>query len=243
MPAASMQSYNLSSFESDANILEQLTRWLPIQIEKQVVENTLGNLKLYPQAIPVTKEALLTCQAYQIVQLISQYSQKPLVVEDKGNAIGLLPIPETVEEYSKTVSDSLFIVIMGANPVGVFDMWESRVANRKVATLVAFEGQADKKAKSIAKVNLDFGLDEIQKISLEPNKMVSIPTKEGQKVKLNIECEKDFKINNQKKLKIEIISGSFGIIFDCRGRPLKLPEPTSEGKEKIAKWRKGLNLE
>lgn len=242
IPAPSLPA-NWVIIGNDAAILEQINRWIPQQIEKNLAEDILSNIRLYPQTVPVSKEALLIGQAFQIVQLLMATEKNPIKIANKEQPIGLINIPEAIWEVSPKVADGLFIFLAGANPSGIFDLWQSKDANRKVATLVAFEGQIKPKEKQIAKVTINFGLNEVQKMNLAPDELISIPTQEGQRVDLTIECDKNFKIEGQKILKVELIAGFYGLIFDCRGRPLTLPLPTSEGRERIVKWKKGLNLE
>jgi uncharacterized protein (TIGR01319 family) len=74
--------------------------------------------------------------------------------------------------------------------------------------------------------------------------MAVIPLGVGEKAKVTIEPSRRFNVGagNGKEIHTEISGGVVGIIIDCRGRPLVLPEDKAERVHKLSEWNKALGV-
>jgi len=71
-----------------------------------------------------------------------------------------------------------------------------------------------------------------------------IPLGVGEKARVVIEPDKNFDVGagKGKRLEAEVEGGVVGVIVDCRGRPLLIPEDSKERVEKLSSWIKSLEV-
>ena len=102
----------------------------------------------------------------------------------------------------------------------------------------------DKEGKPCVKVILDLPRGEKKKIQVNFGELVRVPLGVGEKAKATIEPSKNFDAGagKGKITETEVEGGVVGLIIDCRGRPLQIPEDPKDRVEKLSKWIKALDV-
>ena len=74
--------------------------------------------------------------------------------------------------------------------------------------------------------------------------MNDLPLPVGEKARVTISptLRFDVGLGNGKEIQADINGGVVGIIIDCRGRPLVLPEDREERVRKLTEWNKALGV-
>ncbi|RLF97300.1 methylaspartate mutase, partial [Thermococci archaeon] len=95
-------------------------------------------------------------------------------------------------------------------------------------------------------MNLTVILPDGRKIEREVKfgEFFKIPLGVGEKAKVVIEPDKNFDVGagKGKRLEGEVEGGVVGVIVDCRGRPLLIPEDPEERVEKLSSWIESLEV-
>jgi len=95
-------------------------------------------------------------------------------------------------------------------------------------------------------MNLTVVLPDGRKIEREVKfgEFFKIPLGVGEKARVVIEPDKNFDVGagKGKRLEGEVEGGVVGVIVDCRGRPLLIPEDPKERVEKLSSWIKSLEV-
>ncbi len=80
--------------------------------------------------------------------------------------------------------------------------------------------------------------------SVNFGEILRIPMGVGEKAKAIIEPTKNFDVGagKGKRLETEVEGGVVGVIVDCRGRPLVIPEDPKQRVEKLSSWIKSLDI-
>ncbi|MCK4225906.1 glutamate mutase L [candidate division WOR-3 bacterium] len=81
-------------------------------------------------------------------------------------------------------------------------------------------------------------------IKINAGDMVLVPLADGEKVTAVIKPSKYFDMGEGKGKEVEasITGGVVGVIVDCRGRPLELPEDEEKRRENLNRWNKALSI-
>lgn len=81
-------------------------------------------------------------------------------------------------------------------------------------------------------------------IKINAGDMVLVPLADGEKVAAVIKPSKYFDMGEGKGKEVEasITGGVVGVIVDCRGRPLELPEDEEKRRENLNRWNKALSI-
>jgi len=81
-------------------------------------------------------------------------------------------------------------------------------------------------------------------IKINAGDMVLVPLADGEKVAAVIKPSKYFDMGEGKGKEVEasITGGIVGVIVDCRGRPLELPEDEEKRRENLNRWNKALSI-
>jgi len=74
--------------------------------------------------------------------------------------------------------------------------------------------------------------------------MALVPLGVGEKVRLKLDPVRPFDLGHGKgqSIEVELEGGVVGVIFDCRGRPLRLPEDETARVEALRRWLTALNV-
>ncbi len=102
----------------------------------------------------------------------------------------------------------------------------------------------DKDGKPCVKIQLELPRGERKKLTVNFGDLVKVPLGIGEKAKAIIEPTKNFDVGagKGKVSEVEVEGGVVGLIIDCRGRPLQIPEDPRARVEKLSKWIKALDV-
>lgn len=205
--------------------MENVGRWLPIQVDPTALADSLANKILYPQTVPVTKEDLYLEQAMYIEEL----RKNP----EKWYQNGKITIPPKLSTIAKSKGELMLMVLNALEPQGVVEV-------ENLGIVITPDGNIQKE-KQVCEINVDFGLTNKQKVKVSFDEIAIIPIPEKQKTILDIHCFSPFKLDGKDKIKLEVEGGQLGVIIDARGRPLDIPGMDTQGRKRMEKWRKSLN--
>lgn len=209
---------------------EKVLPWLPKNFSSKEVEDILGNFRLYPQSFPTTEISLEVYQAQLRVGLGKMNLKKASTYQ----------LPEKIYSASRNFSEALLIFLDGAQPEGVFDV---NFGNLKLATCLCFGGKlrAATFKKKIAEVEVDFGLQNSQKLQILTDQIVKIPLAYGFTATISFKVFGDFRIGGLKKFSSKVTGSELGLIFDGRGRPILKPGEAGDREKRSADWRAALD--
>ncbi len=102
----------------------------------------------------------------------------------------------------------------------------------------------DKEGKPCVKIQLELPRGERKKLTVNFGDLIKVPLGIGEKAKAIIEPTKNFDVGagKGKVSEVEVEGGVVGLIIDCRGRPLQIPEDPKARVEKLSKWIKSLDV-
>ncbi len=102
----------------------------------------------------------------------------------------------------------------------------------------------DKEGKPCVKIQLEMPRGERKKLTVNFGDLVRVPLGIGEKAKAIIEPSKNFDAGagKGKVHEVEVEGGVVGLIIDCRGRPLQIPDDPKARVEKLSKWIKALDV-
>ena len=102
----------------------------------------------------------------------------------------------------------------------------------------------DKDGKPCVKIQLELPRGERKKLTVNFGDLVKVPLGIGEKAKAIIEPTKNFDVGagKGKVSEVEVEGGVVGLIIDCRGRPLQIPEDPKARVEKLSRWIKALDV-
>ena len=109
---------------------------------------------------------------------------------------------------------------------------------------IAPVGNAKKENDIIAEYKIEMPDGKVITDKLKYGTMIKYPLAVGEKAKVTITPASKFNMGagNGKVVTKEVSGGVVGIIFDGRGRPLKLPEEASERVRKLTEWMEALEI-
>ena len=241
----------------------RITRWLPQDIDPEKVAETILEKSLRPETIPTTKEELALEAAIlrEVLQEAFSVAQEPFralfgpelavdMVVLTGGAIGSIPLTgwailAVVDALQLSGVTMLVLDRLGLcsplgslaylHPEAVFEVLE-RDALMPVGTLVAPAGSAPEGTIAM-RAGITFDDGRYLEAEVKAGDIEIIPLAPGRKASLKISLSRGLSLGEfQKKDVVEVRGGITGIIFDLRGRPLKLPAR----REKIQKWLWGM---
>lgn len=208
---------------------EDVARWLPFQVDLTTVDNFLGNLTLYPNALPLNERELFIHQAV-IREIFRKASPQDGLLFERNTPVVL---PTEIGRISRNEWESVLIFLDGIAPVGVLDLLDYN--QQKLATLFCFSTSGVQSGK-IAEVKFNMGLTNPQKIILNFGDLVLFPAAADARIELLINCSPKVKIGESSRAKVITNPGVVGLVFDCRGRPFEGPDLTLSSRQLVKKW-------
>lgn len=215
--------------QNSLNDLSDIFAWLAKNFSARDVEDTLGNFRLYPTSLPTTELSLAVYQAILRVEL----SKKELTKSAN------FKIPEKVIEGCRNSQEAVLIFLDGVAPTGIFNLYSN---DTKLATCFCFEAKVEPKKlnSKLGEIQIDFGIGEIQKLTILTDQIVRIPLERGFGARVSIKILADGKIEGSKKFEGEVTGSELGLIFDARGRPIVKPGEVGDREKRSESWRQAL---
>ncbi|MCF6191584.1 MAG: hypothetical protein L3J76_00405, partial [Candidatus Hydrothermae bacterium] len=113
----------------------------------------------------------------------------------------------------------------------------------QIGTSVAPVGVA-KPGKPCLSATLTYPDGHTEQLELTFGEIRRLPLPEGQTVRAVLEPARGFDLGEGrgKTVEAELKGGVVGILFDCRGRPLQIPEKATERVELLSRWVEALDV-
>ena len=213
--------------------------FLTFPIGEVELENYLANLGLHPQSIPETKNELEIAESL----MRASFAKKATNLQEANNILvtgSLIAAHPSLARIALVVLD-----VLGEGKVAEVLVDKSAFSNcwgaalTKYRDLANFEIDFLEKAGTFVslggagKVELDYGLKNLQEVLVKENEIALIPASGSQKVKIGYWVGKE-------KRKLASSGGSFGILIDARGKPLKLDFGSPSSQQAMLKWREAI---
>lgn len=254
-------------FVSEINIKE-IANWLPKNIEFEEINNYIWEKSLRPNTIPIDKDDYLLDVGIVKNLLAKKYrkfkSQFSFLSDDWTQIVisgDNLSSFENPNEILLTVLDAVQpkgITNLFFDQHGILPVLGSIAIDNPILPIQLLEGSSisllakvfsiQSKAKigtPILKVRMEYKDGTYQEEEILKGTITKITLSVGQVVKLFFEPLShidmgQFGKNSHKGLIVQ--GGLCGLIFDARGRPLRLPKNNSERFEILTNWRKSLGI-
>lgn len=245
---------------------DKIFEWIPHIIQKDEIEDYIGNKVAFSHMIPGSQKDLMVEQAL-LRTTLRKYGPKDIA---KSGQDGYILLSGGSFAGTPSLADCVLMALDGLQPYGVQIILRDKhnlagsltligQAHEKTIkrTLESDEGplsvlatcisiQGEKQAGDEAgKALCDFGLDEKMEIPLKMGELYFVPTL-GREVDLTFELKKPLhveseQIGEQMDSIVRTRSGGKGVVIDVRGRPFSPPQDNQKGKKQLTEWRRALS--
>ena len=240
--------------------IEKFHRWLPFELSPEELYNQLLNKSLHPTSVPVTYEELMIEQAVarEALRLVVNQAQPDRadiqwhLMIGAGRTLTGTPhlaqaamvMIDSIEPWgvtSLTLDRSGVVNMLGS--IAVIDpMAAARVALRdaflNLGTIVAPKGRG-RRGSVAMKIKVSYADDNAYEKEILSGSIERVNLPPGQKATVEIRPARHFDIGLGQPGRgavAEVEGGLLGIIFDARGRPLRLPKDDFERRERLQEW-------
>lgn len=254
-------------FITETNIRD-ISKWLPINKEKEDINDYVWGKSIRPNTIPNDKDEL-SIEISIIKNLIRKnyhlFKNKFSISTDNWNQIVING--DSLSNFDNP-NDIVLILLDTIQPKGITNLFldqhgilpvlGSIAVDNPILPIQILEGSSisllakvfsiQSKAKigtPILKVRLEFKDGTYLEEQIDKGTIVKLPILAGQIVKLFFEPlsnldMRQFGNNIEKGLIIQ--GGLCGVIFDARGRPIQLQKNNSERYEQLQKWYRSMDI-
>ena len=214
--------------------------YLSFPISETDLENIIGNKSLRLETIPEDRnqleieEAILRSSFNIIPELHNPAKFNTLIItggilswstETTRSALLLLDLMAAGKVVQVYRDDAAFLSSYGALIAQKKNFKSQDLKTLKnMGCLVSLGGSG--------KVSLDYGLSEIQEVTISENEIALIPATSSQKVELSIQ--------GSEKIKFRVSGGEWGIILDGRIKPLALEFGQEKSRQAVLSWQQAL---
>jgi hypothetical protein len=241
--------------------LNEITRWLPMDIPEGEVRDYLWQKTLYPGMLPMTTTTLAIEQAAarQILRMAAQQMQERF----PGTGMNFEPIfaGGSILAGSSAPVNSLMILLDGLQPSGVTSIFldpyglmaalgaiapANTVLPVQILESGAFVNLAwvispvsdARPGTVIMRLRLEYEDGTDQRLEVRQGSLVPLPVRNGQAVKIFLK-DAAYGVYVDPRLSrggLKIYGGVCGAFADARGRPLVLPTDAVKRRETLLKW-------
>lgn len=242
--------------------VEEIAQWLPIHIPLPTVRDYLWQKALNPANIPMSVEALAIEQALAR-QIIRTTLQSALVRWPNMNmAFEPILASGAILTQASTPAQALLILLDSLQPAGItlaaldqngvlpalgaistfnsilpVQVIESG-ALLNLATVIA-PISPEKFGTPILSVRMEYENGNTTNHQITQGSLTALPLSLGQKARVHLKPLRRLDFNpygGQRLTSFNATGGACGLVFDCRGRPLQLPQDEARRRDLIRKW-------
>jgi hypothetical protein len=241
--------------------LEDITQWLPIELQDSFVSDYLWQKILHPGSIPMTVETLAIEQALvrqilrtAIRQTLERWKFAPSFepILASGAILGKSPKP----------LDSLLAILDGVQPVGIStvvldqhnvlpSLGAISAVNSVLPVQVIDAGillnlgtiispvTEERDGRPILQVQMEYEDGTKSYHEVRQGTIVTLPLQPGEEARIQLEPIRRTQIDPYQRTgsnNFKIVGGECGVVIDGRGRPLILPTDASSRRETLQKW-------
>ncbi len=243
---------------------QQISRWLPKEIEPGDVRSFVADKALFPNSVPVTLDDLFLelAIARELIRTLL-----PDMLPSRSNAGGMLPPMEAILASGAVLANAprpglaALVLLDALQPVGICSLMldteglapalgtVARVeplataqviesgAFRELGTVVVPVGQAES-GDVVLRLTMIYENGSELEVEAEYGSLEVLPLAAGQRAELHLRpCRRfDVGAGPGRKSRRRVYGGALGVIVDARGRPLCLPSDPNARQTKIQQW-------
>lgn len=248
--------------------LEDITRWLSIDIPESELQDILWQMSLYPHRIPATSGMLAVQQA--VARQALRLAMKKIQALFPQMVLNFEPflVSGATLAHAPSPMSSLLMLLDGIQPVGVTTMvldQNNLVASLGAAaeintllpvqvlesgaflhlgTIISPVSQARSGAE-ILRVRMEYENGETSRFEVKKGSLITLPLQAGQSARIHLEALRRTVIeplSGARTGSYRIVGGACGAVIDARGRPLVLPQDGEKRRDLLRKWSSTLGL-
>jgi hypothetical protein len=241
--------------------LEDIARWVPMDIPLETVRDYLYQKSLFPAMLPMTDETLAIEQA--MARQVLSHATHRMLEKNPGTALSFeyIFVSGAVLAQAPSAAQSLLMVLDGIQPVGVnvvmLDPYGLSQALGAVAasntllpaqiiesgaysnlgTVICPVSDA-KPGTVILKLKITFEDGNESHIEAKQGALTPLPIRNGQTAHLEIDTLHGTVLDPclPRLKRFKIVGGQCGAVVDARSRPLTLPEDPARRREQLLRW-------
>jgi hypothetical protein len=246
--------------------LEDIMRWLTLDLSPNIVKEYLSQKSLYPGSLPVTKDEYAISQAVarQALYLAVRKLQKDfpaLANADTLRPLDLIIAGGGVISDGVSLGQSLLLLLDAVQPVGIMPVLVDQnnllpllgvAADRnhylpvQVIDSGAFIGlgtilsviSSASYGDQVLRAKLTYGDGTEARVDVKFGGIEILPLPSGQSARLSLQplSRADAGLGPGRSGTVTVTGGALGVVIDARGRPLPLPSDPVRRRELIKKW-------
>jgi hypothetical protein len=241
--------------------LEEITRWLSIDIPDDLVRDYLHQKILFPGSIPATVETLAIEQA--VTRQILNLALKTHRARYRNPLSAFEPVLISGTTLTQaTPGAALLMLLDGLQPVGTttfvldpYGLATALGAAAAVNTLIPVQVVETnalinlgtvisplsnaRYGTSIINIRIEYESGEEAEHEIRQGNIYMLPVQPGQTARIHLEPLRALEIDPLQKSanrSFKVIGGVCGTVIDARGRPLELPKDDTRRQDLLKKW-------
>lgn len=245
--------------------LDDVMRWMTLDISPNVVREYLFQKSLYPGAIPATKDEQAISQA--IARQALYLAVRTLKKDFPGLQTELMPPLDLIIAGGGVISEgvslgqSLLLLLDAIQPVGILQILIDQnnllpllgaAAERNhylpvqvvdsgafigLGTVISVNATANY-GDQVLRAKLTYADGTDARVDVKFGGLEILPLPSGQSARLSLQPlnRADAGLGSGRSGTVAVTGGALGVVIDARGRPLQLPSDPVRRRELIKKW-------
>ena len=245
--------------------LDDVMRWMTLDISPNVVREYLFQKSLYPGAIPATKDEQAISQA--VARQALYLAVRTLKKDFPGLQTELMPPLDLIIAGGGVISEgvslgqSLLLLLDAIQPVGILQILIDQnnllpllgaAAERNhylpvqvvdsgafigLGTVISVNAMANF-GDQVLRAKLTYADGTDARVDVKFGGLEILPLPSGQSARLSLQPlnRADAGLGSGRSGTVAVTGGALGVVIDARGRPLQLPSDPVRRRELIKKW-------
>lgn len=245
--------------------LDDIMRWMTLDLSPNVVREYLFQKSLYPGAIPATKDEQAISQA--VARQALYLAVRTLKKDFPGPQTDLMPSLDLIIAGGGVISDgvslgqSLLLLLDAIQPVGIMPILIDQnnllpllgaAAERNhylpvqvvdsgafigLGTIISVNASANY-GDQVLRAKLTYADGTDARVDVKFGGLEILPLPSGQTARLSLQPlnRADAGLGSGRSGTVPVTGGALGVVIDARGRPLQLPSDPVRRRELIKKW-------
>ena len=245
--------------------LDDVMRWMTLDISPNVVREYLFQKSLYPGAIPATKDEQAISQA--VARQALYLAVRTLKKDFPGLQTELMPPLDLIIAGGGVISEgvslgqSLLLLLDAIQPVGILQILIDQnnllpllgaAAERNhylpvqvvdsgafigLGTVISVNATANY-GDQVLRAKLTYADGTDARVDVKFGGLEILPLPSGQSARLSLQPlnRADAGLGSGRSGTVAVTGGALGVVIDARGRPLQLPSDPVRRRELIKKW-------
>jgi len=242
--------------------LKGITRWLPEDIPDDVVREYIWQKSRYPASLPLNRETTLIEQACAREALAIACEKASRRWPQRRPQFEPIMVGGSILSQTENRAQSLMMVLDGLQPAGITTvildpgslinaLGTAARVNPIVPVQVLESGAfinlgsvislitSARPGTTVASINLEFEDGARSLHEIQAGELTVLPVRPGQHCVVNLVLMHGARIDQSSSRRpkaFRIFGGSFGLVVDARGRPLRLPSGADARRQLLNRW-------